>query len=125
MFITDHIGAILFATGVVTGLPMVQFLAPAFGLRALFKLELPAEPGAFFIRHWGLMCGAVGGMLVYAASHPEARQAVMAGALFEKAGLVLLIALGWRQPHTKGMRLTVVFDSACCAIYAVYLLGLA
>ena len=125
MVITDHIGAILFATGVVTGLPIVQFFAPALGFKALFKLDLPPEPGAFFIRHWGLLCGAIGGRLIFAGGHPEARQVVMAGALFEKAGLVLLIVLGWREPHTKGMRLTIVFDASCSVIYALYLRGLA
>ena len=125
MIVSEHIGAILTVTGVVTGLPIVQFLAPAFGLNALFKLAPPAEPGAFFARHWGLMCGAVGGMLIYAGGHPEVRVVVVAGALLEKAGLVALIALAWREPHTKGMRLTIVFDGACSVIYAIWLLGLA
>ena len=125
MVVTEHIRQILIVTGLVTALPIVQYLAPALGLKALFQLAVPAEPGAFFARHWGLLAFAIGGMLFYAGSHPEVRFVVMTFALIEKAGLLLLVALGWSQPHTKGMRLTVAFDGTCVALYAIYLFGLA
>jgi hypothetical protein len=118
-----HIGAVLAVTGVITALPVVQFVAPAAGLRLLFKLELADRGGLLFARHWGLLAGAMGALLIYAAGHPEVRAPVVLVALVEKAGLVALIASQWREPHTRGMRLTAVFDGATSLLYAAWLLG--
>jgi Na+-transporting NADH:ubiquinone oxidoreductase subunit NqrB len=125
VIITDHIGAILVVTGVVTASPILQYLLPGLGLKVLFQLTPPAEAGGFFTRHWGLIVGGFGALLVYSASHPELRAPLMLVAVIEKAGLVGMIAADWKKPHTKGMRLTAAFDSTCVVLYGLYLLHLA
>lgn len=125
MILSDHLADILLVTGVVTALPILQFLAPALGLKLLFKLAPPEGAGGFFTRHWGLMAAAFGGLLIYAAHHPHLREPVMLAAMIEKAGLVGLIAADWKQPHTAGMRLTALFDTACVVIYGLVLLHVA
>jgi hypothetical protein len=118
-----HFGAVLAVTGFITAVPVFLFVAPAAGLRALFKLELADRGGLFFARHWGLIAAAMGALLVYAAGHPEVRAPVVLAAMVEKAGLAGLIASQWSEPHTRGMRLTAFFDGACSLVYAGWLLG--
>ena len=122
MPIVTHFAAILYVTGVITAAPILIFLAPSPGLRALFKLEMPDEAGRFFARHWGLLCGVIGAALVYAGLHPEAREPIVLAATVEKAVLVVMIALNWNRPFARGMKLTAFFDGACSVIFAVWLL---
>ncbi|MCK6546366.1 hypothetical protein L6R52_11000 [Myxococcota bacterium] len=126
MFVTEHISTILLVTGLVTAAPILQFFAPTLALKLLYQLEPHAEPaGAFFSRHWGMIVGCFGALLVYSASHPEVRAPLMVAAVVEKIALVGMIVAGWRAPHTKGMRLVVAFDSTCVVLYSLYLLGVA
>ncbi len=123
--ITNNISTILLVTGLVTMLPLLQFLAPAAFLKLLNKIEIKDEAGLFFARHWGMMAFVVGGLLIYAAAHPEARLPIVCAALIEKAALVMLIALNWSKPFGKGFAVTLLFDGACCVIYGLYMAGLA
>ena len=122
MFIADHISLILTITGIVTGLVVLQFFVPKPVLRLLSKLTIEDEAGLFFARHWGLLAFVIGGLLVYAADHAEARTPIMLAAAVEKAGLVALVLLQWNKPFTKGLRLAAVFDGICVLVYAAYLL---
>ena len=123
--VTSNISTILLVTGLVTMLPLLQFLFPVAFLKLLNKIEIRDEAGLFFARHWGMMAFVVGASLVYAAGHPEVRLQIVCAALIEKAALVLLIALNWNKPFGRGFALTLLFDSACCVIYGLYLAGLA
>ena len=123
--ITNNISTMLLVTGLVTMLPLLQLLFPAAILKLLNKIEIRDEAGLFFARHWGMMAFVVGGLLVYASGHPEARSPILSAALIEKAALVLLIALNWNKPFGKGFAVTLLFDGACCVIYGLYLVGLA
>ena len=123
--ISSNISTILLLTGLVTMLPLLQFLFPAAFLKLLNKIEIRDEVGLFFARHWGMMAFVVGGLLVYAAGHPEVRLPIVSAALIEKAALVLVIALNWNKPFGKGFAVTLLFDGACCVIYGLYLAGVA
>ena len=123
--VTSNISTILLVTGLVTMLPLLQFLFPAAFLKLLNKIEIRDEAGLFFARHWGMMAFVVGGLLVYAAGHPEVRLPIVCAALIEKAALVLLIVLNWSKPFGQGFAVTLLFDGACCVIYGLYLAGLA
>ena len=123
--ITQHISTILWITGLVTMLPLLQLFFPATFLKIFNQAEIRDDVGMMFARHWGVLVFVLGGMLVYAASHPEIRNPIIAAALIEKAVLVLLIISNLRQPFGKGFIMTALFDGACCVIYALYLVGLA
>jgi hypothetical protein len=122
MPIVTHFAAILYLTGVITASPILIFLAPSPGLRSLFKLEMTDEPGRFFARHWGLLCGVIGAALVYAGLHPQLREPIVLAATVEKAVLVVMIALNWNRPFARGMKLTAFFDGACSLIFAAWLI---
>ena len=123
--ITQHISTILWITGIVTMLPLLQLFFPAIFLKILNQTEIRDDVGMMFARHWGALVFVLGALLVYAASHAEIRGPVIVAALIEKAALVLLIIINLRQPFGKGFVLTATFDGACCVIYALYLAGLA
>jgi len=116
-----HIGAVLAVTGLITALPIILFVAPAPGLRLLFKVEFADRAGLFMARHWGLLAFTIGLLVVLAAGHPAVRGPVVLRARVEKPGRVALIGWQWSEPHTRGMRFTALFDGACSAVYAAWL----
>jgi hypothetical protein len=119
--LNEHISIVLMVTGVVTALPILQYLFPAAALKLLYKLSIPDPAGLLFAQHWGLMAACFGGLLIYASGHAEVRAPIVVAAMLEKAGLVGVIAAAWNQPHGRGLRLACVFDAACTVIYAVWL----
>jgi len=119
--LAEHFAAVLWVTGAFTTTPLLQFIAPRQVLARLYRIELTDEAGLLFARHWGLVAAAVGGLLMFAAAHPELRPAVVTAALVEKAGLVLAFVLVRRRPFARGLRLVVVFDTACVLVYAAWL----
>lgn len=121
MFITDHISTILTVTGIVTGLPLLQFFFPAQVIKLLNKLEINDEAGLFFARHWGLLAFCIGALLVYAAGHPEARTPIMLAAMIEKGGIIALAVWHRHRPYAQGLRGAALFDFLCILLYGAYL----
>ncbi|HEX2685438.1 MAG TPA: hypothetical protein VHN14_02410 [Kofleriaceae bacterium] len=119
--LAEHFTAILWVTGGFTATPVLQFFAPRQVLAMLYRIELTDEAGVFFARHWGLLAASCGGLLLFAAAHPEVRTAVVTAALVEKAGIVVAFALARRRPFARGLRLVAAFDAACVVLYAAWL----
>ena len=71
--IATHMQPILIITGIVTTLAAVMFIAHRFLLELLFKMEGPDSITLFVVRHWGLLIGLVGVLLVFAAYEPSIR----------------------------------------------------
>lgn len=116
-----HIAKVLYVTGFVTLTPLLQYFAPVMNLQ-LSNLTVGDATGILFAQHWGLMAACFGALLIYAARQPALRRPVMAAALAEKLGLVILIALGWSNPQLAGLHVAAFFDGACVLIYGAYLL---
>jgi hypothetical protein len=125
MFIAEHISIILMVTGVLTGLPILQFFFPVQMLKYLNRLTINDEVGLFYARHWGLLAFCIGALLVYAATHPEIRAPIMLFAALEKWGMVALAVMHWKRPYTQGLRLAALFDLICMLLYGAYLANLA
>jgi hypothetical protein len=119
--LAEHFAAVLWVTGAITTTPLLQFIAPRQVLARLYRIELTDEAGVFLARHWGILAASMGGLLMFAAAHPELRPAVVTAALVEKAGIVAAFALVRRRPFARGLRMVVAFDSACVVLYAVWL----
>jgi hypothetical protein len=119
--LAEHFATILWVTGAFTATPILQFFAPRRILALLYRIELTDEAGLFFARHWGLLAAAMGGLLMFAAGHPEVRGAVVTAALIEKAGIVAAIVLARGQPFARGLRLVAAFDAVCVVLYAAWL----
>ena len=90
MFASDA-GVILIVTGAITMGACAAVLAPVTILRFLFGERDPDSLTVMVTRHWGLLVGLIGGLLVYAGYHAEARLPVMIAAVAEKLAIGALI----------------------------------
>lgn len=113
---------ILYITGVVTMLPLLQYFAPQLAL-SLSALSLSDPVGLIYAQQAGILIFCIGALLVYAARYPMHRRPAVWAALVEKLGFCVLIMLSWNQPALQGLHLVVFFDMACVVLYAIYLLG--
>jgi len=121
--LVEHFAAVLWVTGAITATPVLQFLAPRQVLARMYRIELTDEAGVFLARHWGLLAASIGGLLMFAAAHPELRPAVVTAALVEKAGIVVAFARVHRRPFARGLRMVAAFDTACVLLYAGWLVA--
>ncbi len=118
-----QIEMILLITGLATAGALALFLAPVPMMKMLFG-QAPADALSLLIaRHWGLLVGLVGALLVYAAYHAEIRVPTLIVAIVEKAAFALGMLLSplRRRPTVLVMALA---DAGMAAVYLIYLIGL-
>jgi hypothetical protein len=121
--ISRYIKPILIVTGLVTASTIAAFFAPATVLSQLFA-DPPSDPVSLaLMRHWGLLVFCFGGLLLYAAYHPEMRKPVLAFTIVEKVALVLGILL-LPLPLRPGAYVAAGSDATFSALYLLYLAGL-
>ena len=84
-------GTLLLLTGILTAGAAVGLLFPRQLLAILLGERAPAPAMILITRHWGLLVGLVGGLLIYAAYHAEIRVPVMIVAAAEKLVLGALV----------------------------------
>src|SRR5262245_1838302 len=118
-----HIELILLITGLVTAGVLVVFVAPIPVMKVLFGQAPSDALGLFIARHWGLLVGLVGALLIYAPYHFEVRTPTLIVAIVEKVALVLglLISPFRQRPTVLAM---AIADAAMSALYVLYLTGL-
>lgn len=118
-----QIELILWFTGLATAGALVVFLAPVTMMNLLFG-QAPSDPlGILIARHWGLLIGLVGALLIYAACHAEVRVPTLIVAIVEKAAFALGVFVSpfRRRPAVLVMALA---DAGMAAVYVSYLSGL-
>ena len=120
--INKYFTQILYVTGVITMLPVLQFFAPDVIL-PLSKLQIGDAAGMFHVQHWGLMAFCFGGLLVYAARNPSIRKPVVLAAGIEKLGLCVLVLMAWSNPALQGLHAAVVVDGLCVVLYTLWFLS--
>ncbi len=118
--LAKQIKPILIVTGVITLLPLLQFLAPQLYL-TMNKVTVTEPAGLFFLRHWGVAIFCFGVLLIQAARDPAIRKSVMLAALVSKSAIVYLLLREWGNPAFEGMRAMLAFDALCVLLYAAYL----
>jgi hypothetical protein len=118
-----RIELILLITGLATAGALVLVPAPVTMMKLLFG-QAPSDALSLAIaRHWGLLVGLVGALLIYAAYHAEVRVPTLIVASAEKAVFALGMFLSpfRRRPTVLGMALA---DAGMAAVYLLYLAGL-
>ena len=114
---------ILLITGLATAGALVLFLAPVAMMNMLFG-QAPSDTLSLIIaRHWGLLVGLVGALLVYAAYHTEIRVPTLIVAIVEKAAFVISMFLSPFRKH-RAVLVMALADSSMAAVYLIYLAGL-
>ena len=121
--LTAQIEMILLLTGLATAGALVLFLAPDTMMKLLFGQAPSDALGLLIVRHWGLLVGLVGALLVYAAYHPEIRVPTLIVAIVEKAAFALGVFMSpfRERPAVLVMALA---DAGMAAVYLMYLAGL-
>lgn len=117
-WISEHYAGVLVVSGLLT-LSMLQFaLAPGRAQRSTFGEALEGPVAEIIVRGWGLLIALIGGMLVWAAFHPETRAMAVAVAVVSKAFFIgSLIAQGRR--YLKGFSgVAILIDGMVIALLA-------
>jgi hypothetical protein len=116
-----QIELILVLTGLATASALVLFLSPVTMMRMLFGQAPSDALSLLIVRHWGLLVGLVGTLLIYAAYHAEIRVPTLIVAIVEKAAFALGVFLSpfHRRPTVFVMALA---DAGMAAVYLIYLI---
>jgi hypothetical protein len=119
-----HLSVILYVVGVYTVLALPQFFAPRLCLEKMTFGAQTTDPLTLLLaRHWALLSALVGGLLIYAAAHPEVRSPAMLIAAVEKLALAGLLFLGGWKRTAAATRLAVV-DAVMGVVLVLALAGL-
>jgi hypothetical protein len=113
---------ILFVTGVLTAGVLAGAFAPRLVLALLLGVDDPSPAVVVLARHWALLIGLVGLLLMYASVNPEARLPALALGSIEKialVGSVFLTPLRRRPVAT----LAASADAVMAALYVALLLA--
>jgi hypothetical protein len=121
--VAAQIELILLITGLATAGALLLVLAPVTMMKMLFGQAPSDGLGLLIARHWGLLIGLVGGLLIYAAYHAEVRVPTLIVAVLEKAAFALgmIISPFRRRPTALVMALA---DAGMATVYLIYLTGL-
>ena len=117
-WIIEHYQLVLLVSGLLT-LTMLQFVfAPTRSQRSTYGEALEGPLADVVVRGWGLLIGLTGGMLVWAAFHPETRELAVGVAVISKVFyLGSLVAKGGR--FIKGFAgVTVLIDAVMIVLLA-------
>jgi hypothetical protein len=120
---SDRIEPILLITGLATAGALALFLWPVTMMKMLFG-QAPSDALSLLIaRHWGLLIGLVGALLIFAAYHTETRVPTLIVAIGEKAAFALgVLSSPFRRRWIA--TLMALADAGMAAMYLMYLLGL-
>jgi hypothetical protein len=121
--ISNHIQLILIVTGAFTAVAFGQFVAPSKLLRLIYGETQADAASVMLARHWGLLVGCVGLLLIYAAFEPTVRAYFMIFAVAEKVALGALI-LGSDLRQQSPAAAIAVGDLLISLIYVLYLVEL-
>ena len=111
-WIVEHYQIVLLISGLLT-LTMLQFvISPGRAMRSTYGETLEGPLADVIVRGWGLLIGLTGGMLIWAAYHPETRDLAVGAAVISKVFYMgSLLAKGGR--FIKGFSgVTVLIDVA-------------
>jgi hypothetical protein len=113
---------ILLITGLATASALGLFVAPVTTMKMLFG-QSPSDAVSLLIaRHWGLLVGLVGALLMYAAYHAEIRVSTLIVAIVEKAAFALGIFMSPFRRRTTVLVMALA-DTGMAAVYLIYLIG--
>lgn len=119
-----YLSTVLLVIGLYTVGAVPQLLVPKLFLRKVtFGVETNDGLTLLLARHWALLAGLVGGLLVYAASHPEVRVPAMFIACVEKLVLSALIFFGGWKRTAMATRLALL-DAVMGVVLLLCLLGI-
>ena len=120
----NYVNIMLYVTGIFTAGVILLFFAPEWAFDKILNITLKDEVSIFIARHWGLLIGIFGLLIICSVHNPAIRSTVLIAAVIEKAVIVLMILKNFNKEFTKGLRGTLFFDTTCVVLYLLYLTGI-
>jgi hypothetical protein len=121
MFFTRHLSKMLFVTGLATASVMIFAIAPGWASANILGLPFSEEFASRYFghghhlvyRHWGVMVGMMGVLMIVASYRTSWRHPVVLFSFVEKFLMVVLFLLagGFADPGLQGFLPVVVVDS--------------
>jgi hypothetical protein len=120
-WVVDNIQTILVVCGLLTA-TMLQFaIIPAKAARSTYGEAVEGALGDVVIRGWGLLIALTGGMLLWAAFHPETRTLAIGVTLISKVFYMSQL-IAKRGRFLEGMAgMTVLLDLIMAALLATWM----
>lgn len=122
--IVEWIKWVLLITGIITAGLVSFYIAPGPMMRIGLGFETDRKDLLSIVRHWGLLIGLVGGLLIWAAFEPDLRMAAMLVAGLEKLGMIAVVITHRKESWTQKMWPAVIFDTICVILYAWWMLAM-
>lgn len=119
----SHSKAGLIVFGALTMTMIGAVFAPQAMLMATFGAGFDDPLALMIVRSWGALIGLIGGMVIYAAFHPEQRRVLVFVAMISKViFLALLISFG--TAYLAAAAGVIIADSAAIGFMAASLLAM-
>ena len=120
----DYVSIMRYVTGIFTAGAVLFFFAPQWAFDKILDIPLKDEVTIFIVRHWGLLIGIVGLLIICSVHNPAIRPTILIAAVIEKTVIVWMILKNIKKEFTKGLRGILVFDTICVVLYLLYLAGI-
>ena len=122
-WIVANMDWILIVCGALTATMLLPMIAPRFAFKYMFG-EVPDGPlGKLLMRNWGQMIFATGLLLIYAASHEEARLPILVFASFTKVTFASLVLSNGGRYARRPALLVAVGDLGMAGVFVWYLIA--
>jgi len=123
MWIDGNIGWVLEISGLLTCSMLLYALAPRMVHQFVFGEDVVLPSAILALRSWGIMIFGAGALLVYAAYHPDFRDAVMLYSIAGKSSFILPVLLDSGKTLRKPAFPMALADVVMVALFAWYLLS--
>ncbi|MEN8722247.1 MAG: hypothetical protein ABF335_05100 [Alphaproteobacteria bacterium] len=122
-FYIENFHWVLYITGAFTLLPLLGFFNPAQAMQGTFGREPADDIERLVMRHWGLLVGMAGALLIWAGFEEAYRTPILLFAAIEKIAIVFMIfSIRDKLQGTQAPGIMVA-DSVMAALYVIYLIA--
>ena len=122
-WVAANIDWILVVCGTLTATMLLPMITPRFAFRRMFDEVPDGALGELLMRNWGQMIFATGLLLIYAASHEEARLPILVFASFTKVTFAsLVLSNGGRYARKLAIQVAIG-DLGMVGVFIWYLLA--
>jgi hypothetical protein len=123
MWIDHNIGWVLEISGLLTCSMLLYALAPRMVHEFVFGVDVTDNTAILALRSWGIMIFGAGALLVYAAYHPDFRDAIMLYSIAGKSSFILPVLFDSGKLLRKPAFAMALADVVMVALFAWYLVG--
>jgi hypothetical protein len=117
-----YIKAGLLVFGALTMTMIGAVFAPQPMLRATFGADFSNPLALMIVRSWGTLIALVGGVMIYAAFHPEQRKVLVFVAMTSKM-IFLALLIGFGTQYMAAAAGVIIADMAAIAFMAASLMA--